>query len=469
MMTVICQNSDGKTAFTKGAPREVLSRCDRVLTREGVRDLRDEDVQRIIQANDGYARSALRVLALAYREVDPAKERFEIDDTEKNLIFVGLTAMMDPPRPEVEEAIRKCKSAGIKVIMITGDYGLTAESVARRIGLVKGKPLIVTGTDLDEMDDERLKESLRAEEIIFARVAPEHKMRVARILKEMGEVVAMTGDGVNDAPALKTADIGVAMGITGTDVAKEAADMILIDDNFASIVAAVEEGRAIFDNLRRFITYIFASNIPEIIPFILMVTFKIPLPLTILQILAVDLGTDLLPALALGTEQPEPGIMDRPPRPKTERLLNLKVLLRAYLFLGPLEALVSMLGYLKIFGWKWGLELQNIAHSQPLLYAKATTMCLAGIVATQIGNGFACRTNRESVFKIGLLSNRLYLLGIATEIFLLAAVVYLPFLNRVFGTAPLSPGDWLFFLPFIPTLLVADELRKAFLRHHQRK
>ncbi len=469
MMSVVCEAEGTRKAYVKGAPGEVVRRCTRILTPEGVREMRPEDRDRIMGVNDRYARSALRVLALAVREMPVDIPRYEVENTETDLTFVGLAAMMDPPRPEVEEAIRKCRTAGIRVIMITGDYGLTAESVARRIGMVRGQPAIITGADLEEMSDEELKRRLREEEVLFARVAPEHKMRIAQVLKDMGEVVAMTGDGVNDAPALKTADIGIAMGVTGTDVAKEAADMILIDDNFASIVAAVEEGRAIFDNIRRFITYILASNIPEIVPFILMVLFNIPLPLTIIQILAVDLGTDLLPALALGTEAPEPGIMERPPRPMKERLLNIRVLLRAYGFLGPLEALVCMLGYLYMFGWKWGADLRAIREADPLTYVKATTMSLTGIVMTQIGNGFACRTTRESIFRVGFHTNRLYLLGIATEVSLQVLIVYVPFLNRVFETAPISFKDWLFLAPFIPTCLVADEIRKALLRAYLRR
>ncbi|MDI6831394.1 MAG: cation-transporting P-type ATPase [Actinomycetota bacterium] len=469
MMTVVCEGEAGRVALCKGAPGAVVERCTHILTGEGVREMRPEDRDRINGVNDRYARSALRVLAVARRELPDTLKQYDVENTERELTFLGLAAMMDPPRPEVEEAIRKCRTAGIRVIMITGDYGLTAESIARRIGLVQGPPRIITGFDLDNMSDEELVEHLRGEEVLFARVSPEHKMRIALALKGMGEVVAMTGDGVNDAPALKAADIGVAMGITGTDVAKEAAEMILIDDNFASIVAAVEEGRAIFDNIRRFITYILASNIPEIVPFILFVMFKIPLPLTIIQILAVDLGTDLLPALALGTERPEPGIMERPPRPMSERLLNFRVLLRAYGFLGPLEALVCMLGYLQVFGWKWGEELWRIKEADPLVYVRATTMSLTGIVMTQIGNGFACRTTLESVFRAGLTTNRLYLLGIASELSLQALIVYVPFLNKAFETAPLSWSEWLFLVPFIPLCMFADEIRKLILRAYLRR
>jgi Ca2+-transporting ATPase len=469
MMTVICERDGRRVAYSKGAPGVVVEHCSHILTGEGIREIRPEDADRIKGINDRYARSALRVLALSYRELPPEVKSYEVESVETGLVFLGLAAMMDPPRPEVEEAIDKCRTAGIRVIMITGDYGLTAESIARRIGLLEGQPRIITGTDLENMSDDDLSSHLKDEEVLFARVAPEHKMRIAQVLKGMGEVVAMTGDGVNDAPALKAADIGIAMGVTGTDVAREAAEMILVDDNFASIVAAVEEGRAIFANIRRFITYILASNIPEIVPFILYVVFNIPLPLTIIQILAVDLLTDLLPALALGTEAPEPGLMARPPRPKEEKLLNYKVLLRAYGLLGPLEALVCMLGFLYMFGWKWGQALWDIKDADPIIYVKATTMSLTGIVMTQIGNGFACRTNVESVFKVGLLSNRLYLLGIVSEVSIQIAIVYVPFLNRVFETAPISFTDWLFFVPFIPICTVADEIRKLILRAYLRR
>jgi magnesium-transporting ATPase (P-type) len=312
-------------------------------------------------------------------------------------------------------------------------------------------------------DDELANEIDSDREILFARVSPEHKMRIATALKSLGHVVAMTGDGVNDAPALKAADIGVSMGVAGTDVAREASDMVLADDNFASIVHAVEEGRAVYDNIRRFVTYIFTSNVPEIIPFVLFVMLGIPLPLTVLQILAIDLGTDIVPALALGVEHPEPGVMRRKPRSQKERLLNRKVLARAYFYLGPIQTTACMFAYYYAYwsrGWRPG---QPLAASGEL-YALATTMTFAAVVATQIGNGFAQRTARESIFSVGLLTNRLLLVGIVTEVALLALLVYFPPLAHVFGFAPLEARDWLLLAALAPTLLVADEIRKWFVR-----
>ncbi|MDH4100452.1 MAG: cation-transporting P-type ATPase, partial [Nitrospirota bacterium] len=460
---------DGKpAAFTKGAPKETLACCDRIVMDGQTVPLTDELRQAILAENDRQARQGLRVLAFAWKPLEIA-EGFTVENTEKELIFIGLGGMMDPPRPEVPKAIELCRRAGIGVVMITGDYGLTALSIAEQIGLVKtDTPRVVTGAELAEMDDITLKKLLNDGEVIFARVSPEHKMRVVTALKEMDEVVAVTGDGVNDAPALKKADIGIAMGIRGSDVAKEAAAMILTDDNFASIVAAIEEGRAVYANIRKFVTYIFASNIPEIVPFIAFVLFKIPLPLTVMQILAVDLGTDLVPALGLGTERPEPGTMDRPPRPKNKRLLDAPLLLRAYCFLGPIEALACIAGFFFVYwmsGWVPGTEMVS---SGPV-YIAATTMTLAGIVASQVGNVFACRTERESVFRVGFFTNKLVLWGIASELVIIALLIYTPFLQKVFGLAPIGWREWAFLLAFAPLLLLLEEGRKWVVRKYGRQ
>jgi Ca2+-transporting ATPase len=264
------------------------------------------------------------------------------------------------------------------------------------------------------------------------------------------------------------ADIGVAMGITGTDVAKEAAEMILTDDNFASIVNAIEEGRAVYDNIRRFVSYIFTSNTPELVPFILYVMLKIPLPLTIMQILAIDLGTDMVPALALGAEAPEPGVMQRKPRDRNERLLNRKTLSKAYLFLGPIQAAACMSAFYFMYltnGWRPGMEMVATG----LVYVTATAMTLGAVVTTQIGNGFAQRTNVESIFKVGFFSNRLLLWGILSECVVLVALVYIPFLQDVFHTGPLGLIDWVYLIALIPTLLIADEIRKYFVRRKLRR
>jgi len=462
----------GVDALVKGAPMEVLGLCTKIWEPGGERDITDADRKKVAAKNDEFARQALRVLGFAFRSGLPEKKHYEMEELEQDLVFVGLAGMMDPPRPEVEQALAECRTAGIRVIMITGDYGITAESVARRIGLVREKKVrVISGLDIDEMSDEQLGDALSLEEVIFARVSPEHKMKIALKLKEMGEVVAMTGDGVNDAPALKAADIGVAMGISGTDVAKDAAEMILTDDNFASIVNAIEEGRAVYTNIKRFLIYILASNIPELMPFLLFVIAKVPLPLTVMQVLAVDLGTDLLPALALGTEKPEPGIMEQPPRPRNERLLSMKLLARAYGFLGPIEGIFSLAAYFFVYlmnGWRPAMGVSAMAATGTV-YVMATTACHHTIVTTQMGNGFACRTERESIFKVGFTSNRFYLWAILSEIGILLMFIYVPPFPNFFGFAPVSGWVWLFMFVMAPAPLVADEIRKAIVRATDRR
>ena len=353
-------------AYVKGAPKEVLALCTHLLRHGQTCPLDEAYRAQIIAANDAAARRGLRVLAVAQRSLPAGVMTSSPETIEADLTFLGLVAMHDPPRPEVAAAVDTCHRAGIRIIMITGDYGLTAESIARRIGIIRGaQPRLVTGADLAAMHDDALKAALQ-DEVICARMTPEQKLRVVTALQELGHVVAVTGDGVNDAPALKKADIGVAMGRVGTDVAKEAADMILTDDNFASIVHAVEEGRAVYANIRKFVTYILTSNTPEAVPFILFALSggRIPLALTVMQILAIDLGTDLVPALALGAEPPEPGVMEHPPRQLSEHVITRTLLVRAYAWLGVLQSLAAMVAFYALY-WThgyWGQWLDLPAH-----------------------------------------------------------------------------------------------------------
>lgn len=472
-MSTIHSNHDAQLVYVKGAPKEVLALCSQVRHDGEVLPMDNSMCTRITSANDDYARNGLRVLAIAYRQLPEDSQsgrEYIAESIERDLTFLGLVAMMDPPRPEVSEAVRKCHSAGIRIMMITGDYGLTAESIARRIGILKtSRPKIISGVDLDTLSEQALKEVLQ-QEVIFARVAPEHKLRVVTALKEMGEIVAVTGDGVNDAPALKKADIGVAMGLAGTDVAKEAADMILTDDNFASIVHAVEEGRAVYANIRKFAVYIFNSNMAEAVPFIVFLFSRglIPLPMTVMQVLAIDLGTDMVPAIGLGAEPPEAGIMQVSPRSQKEPLLNARLLGKALLWYGIIESVASMSAYF-FLNWLHGWPGAPLAADDTLVYRMATTMTLAGVVATQVGAVMACRTEHISIFRIGFLTNRLVLWGIAVELTLLGILIYVPFMQPIFNTAPIGFHEWIYLFAWAPVIFLLDELRKAILRWWESK
>ncbi|WP_349674676.1 cation-transporting P-type ATPase [Lacrimispora sp.] len=462
-------------AYVKGAPKEIMKLSNTIRRNGTVTPMEEEMRREIMEANDNYARQGLRVLAVAYRllkkedKIPTAMSAYTPDLIEQDLTFVGLVVMADPPRPEVAAAVEECRHAGIRIIMITGDYGLTAESIAKRIGIVKGtNPRVVSGLELEEMSDQQLKEYLK-DEIIFARVAPEQKLRVVTNLQDLGEIVAVTGDGVNDSPALKKADIGVAMGIAGTDVAKEAADMILTDDNFASIVHAIEEGRAVYSNIRKFLLYILNSNMPEAVPSALFLFSRgaIPLPLTVMQILTIDLGTDMMPALGLGTEKPEKGIMDQPPRNPKETLLNKPLIIKAFLWYGMLGSLASAFSYFFVNiqnGWP---DMPLASGNNPVYY-RATTMALAAIVFSQIGAVFNCRTEKQSAFQVGLFKNKQVNLGILIEIILIFALVYLPPLQSVFHTAPLLLSDWLLLCIWPPLVLLLEEGRKFWLRNKER-
>ena len=466
-MSSVNKLSDGSLcAFVKGAPRELLEICDKIVLGKNVVDLTPEKKTQINSQIDNFAGEGLRILGFAYRSVsDNEMASITAQSTENALVFIGVTAMYDPPRDGVKEAVAVCKKAGIRVVMITGDYQVTALSIAKQVGIVSSDDVeTITGAELSALSDEQLKTKLREREVIFARVNPEHKLRVVSAFKELGNIVAVTGDGVNDAPALKRADIGVAMGLRGTDVAKESAEMILIDDNFASIVAAIEEGRAVFENIKKFITYIFAHLVPEAVPYIFYVILKIPVPITVMQILAIDLGTELLPALALGMEKPEPGIMEIPPRPKKKGVVDKIVLYRGYIVLGLLNTAAVLTAYFWVLyrgGWRLGIQLEpsDTVFENPL-HLKAATMIFAGIVIMQIANIFACRSEKYSVFKIGFFSNKLIFWGIAFELVFVAILVYVPFFQRIFQTIGLDWQDWAMLTVFMVIVFLLEELRK---------
>ena len=453
-------------SITKGAPKEIVELCGFYKDQDTLHEMTEEIRNQILAANDAFAEDGLRVLAISYHLLDEGvpvdSDQWTKENLEKNMVFLGLIAMSDPPREGVREAIEKCHQASIRIIMVTGDYGLTALSIARKLGIIKGdEARVVTGLELESMSDEELKEALKGE-IVFARVAPEQKYRVVTTLQELKEVVAVTGDGVNDAPALKKADIGVAMGVTGTDVAKESADMILTNDNFASIVHAVEEGRAVYQNIKKFLSYIFNSNTAEATPSVFFLFSKggIPLPLTVMQMLTVDLGTDMLPALGLGVEPPEPGVMQRPPRKLTDRLLNKQLLIKAFLWYGMIESSLAMGGFFLAYLLKNG-NLTNMASSGQL-YHEATTMTLAAINFCQLGMVMNNRTTEQSIRKLSFFGNKLINIGLIVQVLLLIVIIYVPFFHNLFNTANLGFWHWVYLLscPFIVVGL--EELRKAF-------
>jgi Ca2+-transporting ATPase len=473
-MTTIHSLGHEEIAFVKGAPREVLQLCTRYQHEGTDVPLEPQVAAAILEANDGFARNALRVLALARRQLPPRTGPYTVEDVERELTFLGLVAMMDPPRPEVSQAIERCRQGGIRMVMITGDYGLTAESVARRIGMLASvQPRILTGAQLDAMQDAQLRELIRGEEVVFARMAPEHKLRLVACFQDLGEVVAVIGDGVNDAPALRRADIGVAMGRVGTDVAKEAADLVLTNDDFSGISLAMEEGRAVYDNLRKFSTYIFASNVPEIVPFILTAQFGFPLALTVAQILAIDLGTDIFPALALGAEPPEPDVMRRPPRRRNAPLLDSRLVTRAFLWLGMIEAALccaafalvyTAFGYGNVLGlppWPWLERLNPLWLPAGQVHVLASTAFFAGVVMAQFGNAFACRTDRERGRRLAWLSNRALVSGVAAEVVIALSLIYLPGLRSVFGMVPLPPALWPGLILFAPAVYSLEWIRKS--------
>lgn len=460
--SVVVEEDGSRRLYCKGALDGLLDICVDVVSEGGIRSLDAAERARIRKAEADMATAGLRVLAFATRVLPSDAEETEL---EAGLTFEGLVGLEDPPRIEVPAAVARCHAAGIRVVMITGDHPLTATAVARRIGLLRtASPRVITGEEMRRLGDVALSAILRDEEVIFARMMPEQKMRIVERLMADGHVVAVTGDGVNDAPALKAADIGIAMGRVGTDVAKEAADMVLIDDDFASIVVAAEEGRAIFQNIRRFLTYVLVHNVAQLVPYLAFALFPIPLPITPIQVLFVDMGTDSLTALGLGTERAGVEVMRLPPRPHGTRLLSLALAFRAYFFLGPIEAAAAMAAFFFVLlggGWQWGA----IPPADDLLYRQATTACLSAIIVLQIVDVFLCRSSVHSAFTRSALGNPLILWGVVLELVLLVTAVYTPIGHALLGTASVPAMLWLFLVPFALVMIAAEEARKAVVRH----
>jgi magnesium-transporting ATPase (P-type) len=470
LMTTIDERDGSVWVDTKGAPEAVLPRCTAVIAPDGTAAALDEDQRRrLAERVDGYATNGFRILAFATRELPGAVPPSDRDTAERALCLLGLAAMRDPPRPEVAEAVTRCHRAGIRIIVVSGDHPLTATAIARQVGIGDGDTTVITGEQLDRMSEDQLDHLLgMGGELIFARTSPEAKLRIADALRAEDHVVAMTGDGVNDAPALRRADIGVAMGRSGTDVAREASTMVLTDDNFATIVAAVQAGRRVYHNIRKFILYIFAHAPPEVVPFLVFALGRgaIPLPLTVLQLLAFDVGTETLPALALGREPAEPGLMNRPPRSRREGVISRSMLFRAWLFLGLIAAGLAMGAYflvLIIAGWHPGAPV-GPGHPLHHAYLQATTMTFLAMVMAQVGTAFAARTEHVALRSIGAFSNRLLLWGVAFELALAAAIIYAPPLQHLLDTAALPPQLVLVTLPFPFIVWGADELRRYLIR-----
>ncbi|GIW54161.1 MAG: calcium-transporting P-type ATPase, PMR1-type [Nitrospiraceae bacterium] len=448
MMTVIRKVPEGWIAFVKGAPDLLLGRCTHVTTFEGAIKPLDESVKReILEANRMFAHEALRVLGIARRHLDDNPVDLRAAEIEQALVFLGLIAMKDPLRPEAKVAVRQCREAGIRTVMITGDHKETAVAIAKDLGLVNGQGEALAGPELDVLSDRALAE--RVEQVaVYARVSAEHKLRIIRAWKTRGAVVAMTGDGVNDAPAIKAADIGVAMGLTGTDVTKEASDMVITDDNFASIAAAVEEGRAIYDNIRKSVHYLLSCNLSEVLLMLLATLSGLPLPLLPVQILWINLVTDGFPALALAADPKEPDIMTRPPRDPRERFLSRRRLLLMF-GQGTLIAASTML----VFAYCLFAMDQRLDRARTVTF---TTMVLA-----QLFHAFNCRSDRRSIFSIGVFSNRPLLWAVGISAALQVLIVVLPAAREVFKVSAFDPQHWILVIGVGLVPLLAMELWKA--------
>jgi len=445
LMTTIHSTPEGeKLAFAKGAIEVLLKKCTKVLRNGKIVSLEENEKEKILENNEQMAKDALRVLGIAYKRLPKELEEFSEEKVENDLVFLGLIGMIDPPREEAIQAIHLCEKAGIKVKMITGDHKLTAIAIAKELGLLKENELVITGAELDRLSDEDF-EKIVENVAVYARVSPEHKLRIVKALKKNGHIVAMTGDGVNDAPALKNSDIGIAMGITGTDVTKEASDMILADDNFATIVAAIEEGRAIYDNIKKYLMYLLSCNIGEILIMAIATLIGFPLPLLALHILWVNLVTDGLPALALGIEPAEIDIMERLPRSPKESIF--------YGIKGIILAIAMLMAFTTLTIYSWFLKESLI---------KARTMAFATIVMFELFISFGCRSERHPIIKIGPFKNKFLVISVIASALMLLFVIHIPTIGTLFKTTRLTLNDWTIVLMASPSGLIAIEAWKIF-------
>jgi calcium-translocating P-type ATPase len=456
---------------TKGAPEAVLGRCDTVLEADGEATPLTDERRASIDAQVGeWSGQGMRLIAVAQRRLAEGPPPQEREEAEQRLTLLGLVAMEDPPRPEVAGAVASCHQAGIRIHVITGDHPLTAAAIARRVGVGgQNQPRTVMADRIDTMSHDDLRTLLAGdEEIVFARATPEAKLRIADTLKSLGNIVAMTGDGVNDAPALRTADIGIAMGRSGTDVAREAATMVLTDDNFATIEVAIKAGRTVYDNIRKFLIYIFTHATPETVPYIVFALSgaQIPLALPVLMLLAFDIGSETMPSLALSRDPATPGIMEQPPRKADEPLIQKPMLVRAWLFLGVIVSALAFAGFIYVLtdaGWHPG-DPTGKGHPLHHAYLQAATMYWVGMMAGQIGTAFAVRTRRASLRSVGVFSNPYLLRAIAGVIVFAALFMYVPPFQKLLGTAALPPRYLVILLPYPFIVLGADELRKWLVR-----
>ena len=455
-MTTIHDSSDGKIAYSKGAPEIILDACTHVLENSQKRLITENDRNRVLDTARLMAEGALRVLGMAYK---PLQDNVTCkDDYEKAMVFVGLAGMIDPPRPEAKEAIKLCEKAGIKSIMITGDHKITASAIAKELGILKPDGIAITGAELDKLSDTEYEKMVGNIEV-YARVSPSHKLKVIEAFSKKGEIVAMTGDGVNDAPALKKADIGIAMGISGTDVSKEAAAMVLTDDNFASIVSAVEEGRGIFNNIKKYLIYLLSANVGEVLIMFIASLLAMPLPLVAIHLLWVNLTTDGLPALALAVDPKDPDIMGKPPRNPKSSIFTKNVLIIIAVI-----GIIMAMTMIPLFIWKMNSAGGSWRDANNPLLPEAQTMVLCTMVLFELFSSLACRSEIHSLFKLGVFSNKWLIYANIVSLGLLMAVLYIPVLQNPFHVVPIGWEDWRLILPISLTGFVAIEVIKLIFR-----